>query len=420
MNIGVCGLGKLGLPVALAIESKGHTVRGYDISPEPAKYLKEGRIPYQEENIQPFLENNKIEVVGSVAELAIASDILFMPIQTPHQPEYEGVTPIPETRADFDYTYLKRAVGQVAGTGAKTTLAVISTCLPGTYDREIKPLLEGHDQIDYVYTPQFIAMGTVLADYLHPEFNLIGVESEEAADQLERFYGSINSAPNVRTDITTAEGIKVSYNTWITAKTVIANMWGEIAERTGMNFSDIKKAWDASERRLWSTRYTDAGIGDSGGCHPRDNIAMSWLAQEVGASHNIWEDLMESRERHMEWLGDLAAEVAEQEDLPLILLGKTFKRETNITTGSAGILASNILKGKGVEHEFYDPRVDEEIPELKKAVYLMLMPHDDFEGWNYPEGSVIIDVWRKMKPQQGTKYIPIGNPNAIQDQRTES
>lgn len=110
-------------------------------------------------------------------------------------------------------------------------------------------------------------MGTVLEDYLNPEFNLIGVESEEAADKLEAFYSTINEAPPVRTDITTAEGIKVSYNTWITAKTVIANAWGELAEKTGMDFDDIKRAWDLSGKRLISTRYMNAGMSDGGGCH---------------------------------------------------------------------------------------------------------------------------------------------------------
>lgn len=299
MNVGMVGMGKLGLPVALAIESRGHEVMGYDISHAVYDYLDQRQIPYEEAGLQPLLDAHKIKMTHTLGELVAQSDIIFVPVQTPHDPRYEGTTRIPDDRKDFDYNHLKGAIRAVADIaqelGKRSTLAVISTCLPGTYQREIKPELNKY--VDYVYTPQFIAMGTVLEDYLNPEFNLIGIESEEeAADRLEAFYLTINDAPPVRTDITTAEGIKVSYNTWITAKTVIANAWGELADKTGMNFDDIKKAWDLSDKRLISTRYMNAGMSDGGGCHPRDNIAMSWLATEVGMSHNLWEDLMEARE----------------------------------------------------------------------------------------------------------------------------
>lgn len=418
-EIGFVGLGKLGLPVALAIESKGHNVIGYDVNPAVSDYIANAHIPFVEEGLQPLLDTTKLKVAQSIGEVVANSDIVFLPVQTPHAPEYEGSTRIPETRADFDYTFLKQAVGEVALHAAElkkpTTLAVISTCLPGTFTRELKPLL--NEYVDYVYTPQFIAMGTVLEDYLYPEFNLIGVENEAAADKLEDFYKTINNAPSVRTDVTTAEGIKVSYNTWITAKTVIANAWGEMAHKTGMNFDDIKQAWDLSTKRLISPKYTNAGVGDSGGCHPRDNIAMSYIADKVNISHNIWENLMASREEHMEWLGDLALEYKNEEDLPLVLVGKTFKIGTNLVTGSSSILLANILNEKGETFDFIDPIVDEIVPELNKAIYLVLMPHEEIKGWKFPDGSVIIDVWRALDPQDNTKYVPVGNPNAIQDQR---
>lgn len=396
-QVGFVGLGKLGLPVALAIESKGHEVIGYDVNPGVASYVENHEIPYKEEGLQPLLDATNVKVMKSIGEVVARSEIVFLPVQTPHGPEYEGITRLPETRADFDYSYLKEAIGTVALEAARlekpTTLAVISTCLPGTFEQEIKPLL--NEYIDYVYTPQFIAMGTVLEDYLHPEFNLIGVENEEAADKLEDFYKTINDAPAIKTDVTTAEGIKVSYNTWITAKTVIANAWGEMAEKTGMNFSDIKKAWDLSTKRLISTKYTNAGMSDGGGCHPRDNIALSKIASDVGMSHNIWEDLMAAREQYEEWHADVVSSLAEEHDLPVVLLGRSFKPETNIETGSPAILVGNILKEKGIHHQHYEDITG--IPQ--KAVYFIGTAHNRYREMTFPKGSVVIDPFGIIEDQ---------------------
>lgn len=405
MKVGMVGLGKLGLPVAVAIDSKGHSVTGYDVSGAPYEYLRSREIPYQEEGLQPLLDTHNIRTTRSLGILVARSDIIFVPVQTPHDPMYEGATRIPEDRKDFDYTHLKEAVGNIAQTaqelGKRATVAVISTCLPGTYDREIKPLL--NDYVDYVYTPQFIAMGTVLDDYLNPEFNLIGVESEEAAAKLEEFYSTINDAPAVRTDITTAEGIKVSYNTWITAKTVIANAWGELAERTGMNFDDIKKAWDLSEKRLISKRYMNAGMSDGGGCHPRDNIAMSWLAEKTGMSHNLWEDLMEAREKYEEWHASTIIEEAEKSDLPVIILGRAFKPETNIETGSPSVLVSHLLAEKGIAHIHTN-----DVKNLITAVYFIGTANERYKNLQFPDGSVVIDPCGIIEPQQGVTLRALG------------
>lgn len=276
MKVGMIGAGKLGLPVALAIESKGHEVKINDISPLPGKYLKKREIPYKEEGIHFLLNKTKVEQV-ELEELVKWADLLFLAIQTPHEPEYDGTQRIPEERKDFDYTYLKQAIKKVSTIAEEmkkqTTLAVISTCLPGTYEREIRPLLSDH--ISYVYTPQFIAMGTVLQDYFNPEFNLIGVEGEEAADKLVLFYRSINYARSLKTDITTAEAIKVSYNTFISMKTVLGNTWGELCHKVGANFDDVHKAWSLSYKRLMSPRYLRSGMGDGGGCFPAGELVMT-------------------------------------------------------------------------------------------------------------------------------------------------
>lgn len=395
----------MGLPVALAMESRGHTVCGHDANPAVAGYLKDRVIPFREDGLQPLLDVHNVGWRDSIDGVVAESDIIFIAVQTPHDKEYEGSTPLPETRKDFDYSYLKESVGRVADAcerlGERKTVAVISTCLPGTFERDIRPLL--NDFVDYVYTPQFIAMGTVLQDYLHPEFNLIGVCNEPAADLLEEFYSSINDAQCVRTDVTTAEGAKVAYNCWITAKTVVANTWGELSERLGMDFSAIKATWDLSTRRLISSRYTDAGMSDGGGCHPRDNIAMSWLADEAGMSFNLWEALMKSREEYEAWHAELIATAADETGLPITLLGRAFKPETDIETGSAAILVGEFLHRAGCDFLHVN-----DLHCLHSAVYFIGTNNERYRSYEFPPGSVVLDPFGQIPDRDGVTVRRIG------------
>lgn len=389
-------MGKLGLPVALAIESKGHEVMGYDIRPEPYEYIENKHYPFREEGVPELLENTQIRMTKDIGTLAISNDIVFMPIQTPHQSHLEGDRPLPSERADFDYTYLKKALVDMSK--YDSTLAVISTCLPRTYENQLKPL---KGNTEYVYTPQFIAMGTVVEDYLNPEFNLLGTDNEKVANKLEDFYATINDAPTLRTDITTAEGIKVAYNTFITMKTVLGNAWGEMSEKLGMNFDDIYKSWELSHKRLLSPKYLKAGMSDGGGCHPRDNIALSHIAEQVEISHNIWEDLMSAREDYEQWHADIAQQTAEEADLPLIILGRSFKPETNIETGSPAKLMANQL-GEYPRTHLEDSAHDQ------VAVYFIATAHDRYKDYDFPKGSIVIDPFGYIEKKHGITVKRLG------------
>lgn len=403
MRIGMVGCGKLGLMVGLTIESCGHEVKGYDISTEPSSYLSNKRIPFHEKHSDVLLRDTHMEMVP-LAELCEWADILFLAPQTPHAPAYEGTLPLPDERVDFDYSFLKECVREVdCNLREPKICAVISTVLPGTMQREILPYLSGNFR--FVYTPQFIAMGTVYDDYTNPEFWLIGVQEEESAKDLARFYATISDAPPMITDVTTAEGIKVFYNTFITAKTVLANLYGEMAHRCGMNVDDIYKAITLSTHRLLSPLYLKSGMGDGGGCHPRDNIALSWLAREVGLSFDFFEALMTARERHCEFLADL---IQQQGRYTVVILGRAFKPETNIETGSPALLLSNILKRRKVAHICLEDHVPH-----GSGVFFIACKHERYRHYSFPEGSVVIDPFRYMPKQKGVTLLQIGKNNEV-------
>ena len=109
MNIGFLGLGKLGLPVSLAVEDKGHNIYGYDISSQTLEDIRNRKIRYREEWVEKYLPNTKLEI-NDINQLVKNSEIIFVPIQTPHDPQYEGVTRIPDKRIDFDYSFLKSGI----------------------------------------------------------------------------------------------------------------------------------------------------------------------------------------------------------------------------------------------------------------------------------------------------------------------
>ena len=406
-DVGFIGLGKLGLPVALAMEARGNKVIGYDVNPAIKDYLAKFEVPYKEEGIETVLPWNRVELAENIKDLVGRTNIVFCAIQTPHDPRFEGHAPLVEERADFDYSYLKSAIAEISSAAdeldKKINLVVISTCLPGTYMSEIKPLLSPN--INYIYNPFFIAMGTVLNDFVKPEFILIGKDEGDIAP-LSNFYKlTLGPVKQFVTDITTAEGIKVFYNTFITTKTVLGNMYGEFAHKLGMNVDDIYEAISLAKDRLVSPRYLKAGVGDGGGCHPRDNIALSHLAKVHNLSYNFFDHLMMAREKHMEWLGSLFKKEMEDLGLPGVILGKSFKPESNIQTGSPAILVANILEKDGVSFDHYEFDHPEELP---KAVYLIATEHSNYAGLSYPKGSTVIDPFRFVPKMDGVKLVPIG------------
>lgn len=406
MNIGFVGLGKLGLPCALAVESKGHKVWGYDIDPKVEEILKTKHLPYREIWAQDHLDKSEIRF-SSIAEVVKNSEVIFVPIQTPHDQRFEGTTRIPEERVDFDYSFLRAGIGdladEIAMQGEEKVVIIISTVLPGTIEREIKPLL--NDKVKLCYNPFFIAMGTTMRDFLNPEYVLFGVDDEEAAEKAEAFYKTLHDRPFYKTAIKNAELIKVAYNTFIGMKIAYANTMMEICHKIGADVDEVTGAMSLATERLISGKYLSGGMGDGGGCHPRDNIAMSWLAKKLDLSYDFFESLMMGREQQTEWLADLIQE----HEGPLTILGKAFKEETNLTVGSPSILLKNILEERGAEVAMYDPHVDShELDLTASGVFFIGTKHSEFADYEFAKGSVVIDPWRYIPDQEGITVIRVG------------
>jgi UDPglucose 6-dehydrogenase len=190
-------------------------------------------------------------------------------------------------------------------------------------------------------------------------------------------------------------------------KIVFANTLMEICHKIpGTNVDEVTNALNLAKDRLISPKYLSGGMGDGGACHPRDNIAMSWLARELGLSYDLFESVIKAREKQTEWLADLI----QGYNLPIVILGKSFKPETNIVTGSPALLLKNILEERGHRVTAYDPYVDAEKPDFKASIFIIGTKHPDFLDFDFPENSVVIDPWRYInKPEKrNVKVISVG------------
>jgi UDPglucose 6-dehydrogenase len=408
MRIGFIGLGKLGLPCALAINDKGHQVWGYDIDSNVGKILEDKKIPYREEGAEELLKTHTIKF-GNVNDVVKNSDIIFVAVQTPHDYKFEGCTRIPEERDDFNYDNLKSSItslsNEIRRQNNEKIVIIISTVLPGTIEREILPIIQYNLNFCLCYNPFFIAMGTTINDFLNPEFVLFGTNENNVADSVMNFYSTLHNKPFYRTSIKNAELIKVAYNTFIGMKIVYANTIMEICHKVGANVDEVMGGLKMANERLISTKYLSGGMGDGGGCHPRDNIAMSWLADKLNLSYNFFDDLMKGRENQTEFLCELIL----KHDGPYYILGKTFKEQTNLVLGSPAILLANLLKEKGVEFIHYDPHSDIEVPEFKRGTYIVVTKHNEFKDFEFPQNSTVIDVWRYLNiNNKDINHIKVG------------
>lgn len=404
--VGWIGLGKLGLPCALVLADVGHDVLGYDLDNEAVAARLDRAVDDGEAGLGELISRARLRLADDIDAVVKHADVVFVAVQTPHAPAYGGDVPAPATRADFEYTYLAdacRAVCRAANAAEKdVTLVVVSTVLPGTCDRLIRPMLGDH--VTLVYHPFFIAMGTTVADYRRPEFMLLGADRFEQIHPVREVYEEAwRDTRLAYMGIASAELTKVAYNTFISAKLVFANTLMEICHHTAADVDEVTEALALATDRVISPKYLSAGMGDGGACHPRDLIAMSWLAERVGLSYDLLGELAQAREAQTAWLADLVRSWCDRTGLPPFVLGKAYKPGSALTYGSPAVLLAGMLDAYA-----WDPYVDGQYPPPTAKVFVVGTRHDEFRKLNVPIGSVVIDPWGYIPDQHGVTVVRVG------------
>tara|TARA_B100000035_G_C21035924_1_gene570965 strand:- start:5073 stop:6215 length:1143 start_codon:yes stop_codon:yes gene_type:complete len=376
VKISFIGLGKLGLPCAEAVAQKGHTVSGYDIVE---------------------VTSDHIQVKDTIAEAVAGQDIVFVAVPTPHDPAYDGRAPTAHLEPkDFSYEIVKECLTEANKFMTKDQLLVlISTVLPGTTRREFVPLVTN---TRFVYNPYLIAMGTVAWDMINPEMVMIGTEDGDAtadARELVKFYQSVMEN-NPRYEIGTwdeCECIKVFYNTFISTKIGLVNMMQDVAQKQGnINVDVVTRALSKSTMRIISKAYMKAGMGDGGACHPRDNIALRYMAKELGLGYDIFDSVMNAREKQAE---NMAIEILKYGN-KIQFSSDSYKPGVEYVDGSYSLLVQHYVK----KHGGYI---------VKENAHIFVLVH---EGDEVPNGVPVFDPWRSYK---GPNVVYYGNTRKNKD-----
>jgi UDPglucose 6-dehydrogenase len=415
--LGWLGLGKLGLTCAAVLSDAGHHVAGYDVSPWAADVLA-GQAPPPHEDGFDALDASRLRIATSVEQVVEDAHIVFVAVQTPHAPAYGGETPAPAERRDFEYGHLVSAVRQLAraaaAAGKHITVVVVSTVLPGTCDRLLRPLLNRYTTL--VYNPFFIAMGTTVADFRNPEFVLLGADRPGDAAPVQALYRTLHDRPHQLLSIASAELTKVAYNTFISMKIVWANALMELCHKTAADCDQVVDALSLATDRVISPKYLRGGMGDGGHCHPRDLIAMSWLAQRLDLSYDLLGELATAREAQSAWLARLVAGWCEQTGLRPVVLGKAYKPDSPLVGGSPALLLAHQLAQAGLPVRAWDPHVDiAPVPPLDivdgPRVYVIGARQPEFPTFDWPHGSVVIDPWGYIPDRPGVTVVRVGRKN---------
>jgi len=389
MNICFIGTGKLGMPCAESIARTGHNVTGYDVIDHTSTLV----------NMHPT-------IYSAVKD----SDIVFVAVPTPHDLDYDGRTPTAHLEPkDFDYDIVKSVLTEANNHMTKDQLLVlISTVLPGTVRRQFVDLIPN---TRFIYNPYLIAMGSVAWDMVNPEMVMIGTEdgSETGdASMLVEFYKTIMEN-DPRYEIGTwdeCECIKVFYNTFISAKIGLVNMIQDVAQKQGnINVDVVTDALAASTMRIMGPQYMKAGMGDGGGCHPRDNIALRYMAEELNLGYDLFDSIMGAREIQAKNIALELVKHSIQNGMQIVIHGKAYKPHVEYCDGSYSLLIGHYCKAAGHDVIYVDPLTGDDYSPTEPCVFLLAhsasttykyisSTNEDTMYCSIPMGSIVIDPWR--------------------------
>jgi UDPglucose 6-dehydrogenase len=405
MNIAFIGCGKLGMPCAEEIAKVGHSVTGYDVA---------------------SVSSDLVDIKDTIAQAVKFAKIVFVAVPTPHDPDYDGRAPTAHLQPkDFNYDIVKSVLNECdAVMNPAQMIVLISTVLPGTVRRELEPLVTN---TRFVYNPYLIAMGSVAWDFVNPEMVMIGTkDGSETGDakELVNFYRTVIQN-NPRYEIGTwdeCECIKVFYNTFISTKIGLANMIQDVAMKQGnINVDVVTNALAKSTKRIMGPQYMTAGMGDGGACHPRDNIALRYMAQELGLGYDIFDAIMNAREVQARNLAKFLVAQAVEHDLPILIHGVAYKPDVPYKDGSYSLLVAHYCEEMGYHPILVDPHTHPQRGPFKAVV---LLAHNANITYKYmseqtqnlycflSEGSIVVDPWRQYKDDR-YKVIHYGNTRQL-------
>jgi UDPglucose 6-dehydrogenase len=431
----VVGLGKLGASMAAAIASRGFEVIGVDINGLAVDLLKAGRAPVRETGLQDMITAHRERLTATMSheEAVQQSDLTFVVIPTPS-----------DQNGAFSLQYAARAFREIGRALRRKrtyhSIVLTSTVLPGSTRYGLLPILEresgktcGRD-FGLCYSPEFIALGSILRNFLNPDFTLVGEFDECSGSELEACYATLlaNRAPCRRMSLENAELTKIALNAFVTTKVTFANMLAGLCERIPGGDVDVITKALGLDRRIGEKCLIGA-LGYGGPCFPRDNQALGFIAQALGSGAPL-ATITDQINRSLPALILERIQPHIRPGMTVALLGLAYKPDSYVTEESQSIHLAKSLSLAGLRVIGYDPLATEMAKEEWRAhcvvldsaaaclnqadVVIIATPDAAFENLtasDFPARTpsvVAVDCWRKLRRAlEGAphiRYVPVG------------
>lgn len=411
MNISVIGLGKLGLCTATCFAAAGHQVYGFDQNDYFRNELKARRNPIDETGLSELLESawNTLRIVDNHEEALRDSDVTLIIVPTPS---------MADGRFNNEYVIkvLEGIAPALAARNSFHVVDVVSTVMPGSSGNIFRPLLERltgkRCGIDFglAYNPEFIALGSVVRNFLNPDMVLIGASDERTGSMLAELYRSTcKTDPTMALmSLINAEITKISLNCYVTMKISYANALAAICEQVPNADIDVVTAAIGADSRVGS-KYLKGGLGFGGPCFPRDNIAFQRFAEEFGAEAILGKAVVainnavpERLHRHIATHTQPPAKIA--------VLGASYKPDTHIIEESQSVMLVKSLTAAGYRVALHDPKAIDAVRQLLgDSVDYCDDPYDSISG---ASALILLTDWPVYRELDWHRIAAIAKPLA--------
>lgn len=406
-SLSIIGLGKLGSCMAVSFAWAGFDVIGVDINKDFVDKINKGIAPVQEPLLQDFLTKykKKIHATTDISEAMQKTDVSFL------------IVPTPSNKDDrFSTEYLERVLGEMSSylKHKEYHLFVItSTIMPTDTEKKLMPIIKSKN-VGFCYSPEFIALGSVITDFINPDFILIGESDKKAGDILEGIYKKVCLNASIkRMSIVSAEIAKISLNSFITMKISFANQLMNICQEIpNADIDDITNAMGC-DRRI-SPHYLKGGLAYGGPCFPRDNRAFIKFANDYNSGATLaketdWINYLQ----HVK-LAEFILKHTTEKDF-ICILGVSYKPDTPVIEESPSLAVKDILSKNRKVTLIYDVDLSAFESAVKTCNTFVFMVNDE-RYWRitkyFKDRKVtVVDTWRRMinkKWPENVRYLPYG------------
>ena len=433
-SVSVIGLGKLGGSMAAGLASRGLNVIGVDVNRHAVDAVNAGRAPVQETGLGEMIAANRarLRATLSTEEAVFGSDLSFVIVPTPS--DERGAFTL--QYAAFAFKALGQALKKKKG---YHVIVLTSTVLPGAVRLGLLPILEQESgkkcgpDFGLCYNPEFIALGSVIRDFLNPDFYLLGEFDQRSGDLLEEIHHRVcqNHAPVKRMSLENAELAKIAINSYVTMKISFANMLAEFCEHLPGGDVDVVSDALGLDQRI-GRKYLTGGFGFGGPCFPRDNVALDFMGKSLGVDSR----LLAVNDDYNRGLSKRYVEKL-QPHLPkgatVAVLGLAYKPLSHVIDESPGIYLCRALSEAGYRVIGHDALaaphaesalkltalVTDSLDEALKDADVVLVTTTDKSYTSLTAeallrgrpGVTVIDFWRCLKhltADRRIRYVPVG------------